>query len=412
MSLSSSSDLEAIRLVCIADKESLRWKSFEKGVAEFEATSGKAVEIEVINWLDLISVDGNLNRVEYFAPSSFDDQPALVRIESPARDFEITRALLAAGARETGDPDDQKWSEVKFDLGKLVEPRLVFLGLQRVLKGLAKSASEVEGLKLLADPTDVVSMFDKNETSQRMMEAGVATPEFVDIEKLSWPKNATGRREVNQSTVTLMRELKELAFQSFYAKLAYGSSSSGILYAEVVPSGSQVVGLSTMAMIDEEFYNTKALKELDVVDVGDRLAYLFRQGITIQRAINKSTINGDNFDVRTIVINGKVEFTIFRVSRHPITNLHLGGYRGDWDRCRAAIPDRVWLDAMDDCVRAAELYHSHIVGVDLAFDRDYFGHRIIELNPFGDFFPGWMNKNGQSIYHVELESMFEMARQI
>ena len=105
-------------------------------------------------------------------------------------------------------------------------------------------------------------------------------------------------------------------------------------------------------------------------------------------------IDGQNFDVRVVCVHGRPAASIFRLSPHPMTNLHLGGRRGDFDRCRAAIPTRDWLDALDHCADAAGCFDSAIAGVDLVFERGYRRHFVLEVNAFGDFFPGWTEPGG------------------
>jgi glutathione synthase/RimK-type ligase-like ATP-grasp enzyme len=114
-------------------------------------------------------------------------------------------------------------------------------------------------------------------------------------------------------------------------------------------------------------------------------------------------IDGCNFDVRVIVIHGKPAFTVFRLSHLPMTNLHLGGHRGDVAGCRAAIPPRVWLDGLDACVEAAACFDSESVGVDLLFEAGYHRHYVLEVNAFGDFFPNLVDESGRSVHRVELE---------
>ena len=399
------------RLVCIADSQSKRWSAFDDSIEEYANATGDTIEIVLIQWIELIQSDGDLSIIESFDQDSFEHSPAVVRIESPGKNHEVMLGLVKAGVRESGLGAESEWleSEYKYELGKIVEPRLVFLGLKRILSRLAKSAGSIDGLTLLADPNEIVSMFDKNETSQRLAASEVSTPEVFNIS--DWPNDyqpaigdaSAADSAAGKSVLDLYDQLGERGFKTFFAKLAFGSASCGIVMGRVGTPENGVV--STMTQIDGRFYNTRKLQNVGANQVGHWLNFLIKQGVTIQKGISKSTIDGDNFDVRVIVIEGKVEFTIFRVSRHPVTGLHFGGYRGDWDRCRAAIPDRAWYDAMDSCQRAAELYNVPMVGVDLAFDRSYMNHFIIELNPFGDFFPVWTNKEGKSIHRVEIESM-------
>jgi glutathione synthase/RimK-type ligase-like ATP-grasp enzyme len=105
-----------------------------------------------------------------------------------------------------------------------------------------------------------------------------------------------------------------------------------------------------------------------------------------------------------VCVRGKPSAVIFRLSPNPMTNLHLGGHRGDFARCRAAIPTRDWLDALDHCSEAAACFDSAIAGVDLLFERGFRRHYILEVNAFGDFFPGWTDDRGRSVHALEIEA--------
>lgn len=140
------------------------------------------------------------------------------------------------------------------------------------------------------------------------------------------------------------------------------------------------------------------------------ISFLLREGACIQRGIPLAQIDGQYFDLRVIVIGGEPRFTVFRLSAQPITNLHLGGRRGDPVRCRAAIPPRVWRDAIDDCVRAAALYDSTVVGVDVAFEHGFTGHSILEVNAFGDWFPGLVDASGKSVHRAVIETLSHSQR--
>jgi hypothetical protein len=105
-----------------------------------------------------------------------------------------------------------------------------------------------------------------------------------------------------------------------------------------------------------------------------------------------------------VVIRGEPAFTIFRLSSQPMTNLHLGGRRGEAPTCRSAIPTRVWLDGLDHCVETARLYSSAVVGIDLLFESGFLHHFVLEVNAFGDFFPALMDERGRSVHAVEIEA--------
>src|SRR5207237_1089052 len=67
---------------------------------------------------------------------------------------------------------------------------------------------------------------------------------------------------------------------------------------------------------------------------------------------------------------------------------------------RDRVSPRAWLDA---CAAAAGLYPCAAVGVDLLFERGYLRHHVLEVNAFGDFFPGFTNPDGRTVHRTEIE---------
>lgn len=43
-------------------------------------------------------------------------------------------------------------------------------------------------------------------------------------------------------------------------------------------------------------------------------------------------------------------------------------------------------------------------GESLTRELPVFQHYILEINAFGDFFPGWQDERGRTIYQAQLES--------
>src|SRR5262249_56456638 len=140
------------------------------------------------------------------------------------------------------------------------------------------------------------------------------------------------------------------------------------------------------------------------------LGFRMGEGVCVQQGIRMAQIDGQNFDVRVVVIHGQPEFTIFRLSGQPMTNLHLGGRRGDVAECRSRIPPRAWLDGLDCAVEAARQYHSAAVGVDLLFESGYLRHYVLEVNAFGDFFPNLRDARGRTVHRAEIEATARALR--
>jgi glutathione synthase/RimK-type ligase-like ATP-grasp enzyme len=199
----------------------------------------------------------------------------------------------------------------------------------------------------------------------------------------------------------LLDELRQRNWSKVYVKLAYGSCASGIVVLE--PLAESPRGITTVKEINQQFYNTFDARWVLGEELTSILNFILTERATVQRAVPKTKLADRNFDLRVVVLGGKVIAIVCRVSRFPMTNLHLGGQRGKIDECRRLIGQRHWLDALDHCVDAASLFELPCVGVDVAFDRYSGKPYILELNSFGDFFPNWQDKSGKSIHTLEIE---------
>jgi hypothetical protein len=364
------------RYVILGNPESKRWLGYEPELRGFWRARGIEADVELVPWSVVVPRAGNLDGLATF------DRPAIVRLESPGRDWDVARQLLTLGAQERGRPDADAFLSLPYQKGKLVEPLLFYEGFRRTLVGLREAFQTRPHLHILADPLDVAEMFDKNATCLRLQRAGLPIPatHFPGDPEPSWPTT--------------------------YAKLNTGSSASAIV---VLTQRPELRGQSTIVMLEDGFYSSRRLATYTGENLERVLSFLREQDVCLQQGIRMATIDGRNFDVRVVCIHTKPRFTIFRLSWLPMTNLHLGGARGDWAACRAAIPTRAWLDALDHCEEAAGLYHSEMVGIDLLFETGFQRHFILEVNAFGDFFPGLADERGRSIPVIEIE---ETARRL
>jgi hypothetical protein len=368
------------RYVAIANPEGKRWQAYARDLEAFWQARGVRPAVEVVPWREVVPRDGDLDGLAAF------DEPAVVRLESPGRDFEVARLLLEAGGRAVpGEPTD--WSALVYEKGRLVRPGLLYQGFRRVLAGLKKSFDRRPHLRPLACPLDLAEMFDKNATGARLEAAGIPCPP-----SLSAP----------DTPGELLARLRAARFGRAYVKLNTGSSASGI--AVVHAADEPPWAVSSVVRLGDGFFSTRRLCRRQGADLDAVLAFLLAEGACVQRGIRMAQIDGQNFDVRVVVIHGRPAFTVFRLSSLPMTNLHLGGRRGDPERCRAAVPTRAWLDGLDHCAEAARLYRAAAVGVDLLFESGYIRHYLLEVNAFGDFFPGLLDAAGRSVHAVEIEA--------
>ncbi|MGW7309623.1 STM4014 family protein, partial [Streptomyces sp. NPDC054835] len=177
-----------------------------------------------------------------------------------------------------------------------------------------------------------------------------------------------------------------------FVKPAHGSSASGVLALERAASGRTQATTSVELDADGRLHNSLRVRryttEREVAALVDALA---PDGLHVERWVPKASLGGRAADLRVVVVDGRATHAVVRTSRSPMTNLHLGGARGDLDAARAAIgaAGGRFADALDVCERAAAAFPgTRCVGVDLLPATGWRRFAVGEVNAFGDLLPG------------------------
>lgn len=370
-----------LHLILIADPNSMRANSFCSELSAYDLETGRNSRVTIIDW-EQVCVRGG--RISDLLP----DQPAILRIESPARDFGVIQALIKAGETAAG-LSPSEWNDGGH--GWIASPLGVFEGLCACLSGIEETLIEFPHIISPARPRDIATLFDKNLTSACLRQWGIPVPPYFHPDT-----------DLNK-TISVIRQQN---WPTAFVKLAHGSCASGIVVLD--SSSVRLQGITTVVRKDGLFYNTFDVRHVSGREARDILEFILSQNATIQQAIPKAQVNGQNFDLRVVVLNRTVIAVIARVSQHPMTNLHLGGTRGDVHAIRNRVGQRRWLDAMDLCTEAAAGFELPCVGVDIAFDRATRTPCILEINAFGDFFPNWTNDGGKSVHRLQIEYFDEL----
>jgi hypothetical protein len=304
----------------------------------------------------------------------------------------------------TALPDDARCERVELaDLsrtpprfGQLLAPRQHHAGLLDYFAGLERVFASKPNWRVLNPIADLRVLFDKVASSRRYASAEIPVPEQLpDLELI---------RSAEQLRAAMVAQ----RWSAVYVKLSCGSSASGLAlyrYRPDRPAAQRDMVLTTVARTPEGRFNSLRLQRLEQRGAVDELLdWLLGEGAQVERAIIKAQIDRCPFDLRVLVIAGEPAFCVVRQSRHPITNLHLGGTRGDLEALRRQIPSAAWDAAMASCVAVFEQHGCLHVGVDLLFEAGLRGHRIVEANGFGDLLPG-LTRAGLSVYEWELQAL-------
>jgi glutathione synthase/RimK-type ligase-like ATP-grasp enzyme len=101
---------------------------------------------------------------------------------------------------------------------------------------------------------------------------------------------------------------------------------------------------------------------------------------------------------------------VLRRSRHPITNLHLGGERADAAGLLARMSARAAAALDQTCRAVARAMPGALqLGIDIAVAAGLARHYVLEVNAFGDLLKGVTDRQGLDPYDVQLRAMEQAA---
>jgi hypothetical protein len=140
---------------------------------------------------------------------------------------------------------------------------------------------------------------------------------------------------------------------------------------------------------------------------------LCRHRVHVEQWYPKAGFRGKTFDLRVLVIAREARHVVVRLSRSPITNLHLSPSRSAG---RATLEDLLpswdadaWDSARRTCERAMTLWPDTLyAGIDLMVSADRKRHAVAEVNAFGDLLYGAVHQ-GHDPYTAEILAALQQA---
>ncbi|MFF3956599.1 STM4014 family protein [Streptomyces sp. NPDC001890] len=287
-----------------------------------------------------------------------------VRLDSPGEDAEVERLL-----RRVDDPTRVEGSA------------LWYARFTEAVRTVARAAGAA-GAELLDDPGDVAVLFDKRLCHEVLDGAGVPVP--------ASPTSGAAAPVV-RDWADVRGRMADHGMSRVFVKLAHGSSASGVLAVETAGPGRIRATTSVERDASGRLFNSLRVRRIttepEIAAVVDALA---PDGLHIERWLPKATRHGRATDLRVVVVAGRATHAVVRTSRSPMTNLHLGGERGDLDAVRAAVEAAggSWSEALAVCERAAACFPDTLcVGVDLLPSAGWRRFAVGEVNAFGDLLP-------------------------
>lgn len=313
---------------------------------------------------------------------------SVVRIESPGKGWEPEQLLLQAGAdacQKEGvfaSCPAGEIAQLPFDKGRCQLSRQWFWGLCHALDLIEEQLKSCPPHQLMNSPAAIRLMFDKQATQKHLPPSAV--PPFLPS---------------IYSYDDLITEMKKAHMWRVFVKLRHGSSAAGAVAFET--NGRAVKATSTVEMIHQngelKLYNSRHIQIYrDEMEIAQLIDALGRQAIHVEQWIPKLSWQNQVCDVRLLVINGRGQQAIARLSHSPMTNLHLLNNRANIEQFIEYIGPAAWQAGQTLVEQAVQTVPgAFYAGVDVLFTP----HKkpfILELNAFGDLLPNVLFNNQDS----------------
>ncbi|MFI6345386.1 STM4014 family protein [Streptomyces sp. NPDC050560] len=296
----------------------------------------------VVPWLTVLR-DGGAD----FGPGE------TVRLESPGENAEVDRIW-----RGLDDPTRVE-------------------GGARWYAGLNAAVRTLRGGVRLDDPGELAVLFDKRLCHRVLADANVPVPDSPTSGATTAVTGWDGLRAL----------MRAHGLPRVFVKPAHGSSAAGVLALETA-GGGRTQATTSVESADGRLYNSlrvrRLTRERDIAALVDALA---PDHLHVERWLPKASLGSHPADLRIVVVAGRATHAVARTGRHPMTNLHLGGARGDLAAVVEAAGPR-WPEALRVAERAAACFPGTLcVGVDVLPATGWRHFAVGEVNAFGDLLP-------------------------
>jgi glutathione synthase/RimK-type ligase-like ATP-grasp enzyme len=228
-------------------------------------------------------------------------------------------------------------------------------------------------------PDDILCMFDKMETHRCCQAAAIPVPASLNPV---------------QNSEELIAAMTATGWNRVFIKANHGSSASGVGAFYRSKDGNMRL-VTTTEMVDDseslKLYNSLKIRTYtNHKDITLLIDEWCRHRVHVEKWLPKAGQDGYPCDLRIVVIGGEPAHTVVRLGlRSPITNLHLGNRRGDFEQLTGTMGTERLDEIHETCRRIARLFSaSHVIVVDLLLTPQFRNHYVLELNAVGDLLPG------------------------
>ncbi len=366
----------------------------------FQAALNKAslAPAKVVSYVEIAASYDNL--ISTCTPES----PTLLRTDSSGSDLRALQAIFEKGADALQAEDcDFYWSKQQIaeavgQKGRLIPSHQYYAGLSVLFKGLKQRTKEaLPNLSYMNPIEDSLLMSDK-----------AACHTYLQANDIPVALALTTPLSPIRDYEDLRSRMQQQKMPRVFVKLRHGAGAAGIVALET--SARRVQARTTVEYIGTSgslaLYNSLRIRKITNETVIKALIdHLCQMEVHVESWIPKAQVEGNSVDLRVLVIGGEVCHQILRMSRSPITNLHLLNQRSEVAPLQEKMTDEAWQSLVSTCKKTASLFPKcTYVALDIAVDISLKHHVVLEVNAFGDFVKNVWHQ-GLSPYDCEIRAL-------
>lgn len=255
--------------------------------------------------------------------------------------------------------------------------------LNRLIDGYVQELKKLQQLAqtrkitFFNEPSVIIELLDKRACKSRLQQAGVRMTEALQMPVCPNSEKYT--------VELLFEEMCRQQVHQVFIKPIKGSGAAGVSALRWQSRTGQMV-LYTCALLqaDSTLVNTKRLRRFtSKEEIIPLLRHILELDCIVERWYAKSEYQGCSYDLRAVMQEGQLDFLLARLSKGPITNLHLNNH--PVEIAMLGLPQNTLEEIEQICRESMALYPSlRSAGIDILLEKGSMRPRIIEMNGQGD----------------------------
>ncbi len=244
--------------------------------------------------------------------------------------------------------------------------------------------------KFLNAPNAIKAALDKKLSKKIIQKNKIHTPFFFEEPVFSFDK--------------LNELMTHKNIFSVFIKPNFGSGASGVAAYRFFKN--KHVLFHSSKLFEKTLINTKRIYKIENYSEIKKITdVLLKQNCIIEEWIPKASFNDYSYDLRCVCQFGKLDFILVRLSKSPMTNLHLNNKPLDFDELNlsAGIKQKIY----DICEKTMKSFENlNYAGLDIGLTQNTNEPFVIEINGQGDLiYKDIFNEN--IIYKNQIREMIK-----